>query len=99
MSPSVPYNYFNENNHNIYRHRAVVTAVNSTEEVVTAVNDTGAVVPAVNGPGGGGARRHGPPIPRLNRYLQAQADLKELRNSVTDIQTDRRQTDDRRSAL
>ncbi|XGW04306.1 hypothetical protein V3C99_015457, partial [Haemonchus contortus] len=32
--------------------------------------------------------RPGPPIPHLTRSLQA--DLKELRNFVTDIQTDRR---------
>uniref|UniRef100_A0A7I4Z1D5 V-type proton ATPase subunit G n=1 Tax=Haemonchus contortus TaxID=6289 RepID=A0A7I4Z1D5_HAECO len=37
----------------------------------------------------------GPPIPHLTRSLQA--DLKELRNFVTDIQTDRQ--NDRRSAL
>ncbi|XGW11971.1 hypothetical protein V3C99_012997 [Haemonchus contortus] len=45
---------------------------------------------------------HGPPISPLARSLKA--DLKELRNFVTDIQTDRtddrrQTTDDRQSAL
>uniref|UniRef100_A0A7I5EAC4 Uncharacterized protein n=1 Tax=Haemonchus contortus TaxID=6289 RepID=A0A7I5EAC4_HAECO len=39
--------------------------------------------------------RHSPPIPGLTRSLQV--DLKELRNFVTDIHNDRRQTDDRQT--